>query len=122
AVPQLQKVNTENGDTEGYAIDYAIDLSTDNGPFNTVLTSAFSGKTTTEYQRSHRIDLPAGNQWQVRIRRLTPNANSATIADTTNVVSLTEVIDAKLRYPNCALSAIQVDGSQFQGKPSTAYR
>ncbi|HGM7097119.1 host specificity protein J [Stenotrophomonas maltophilia] len=122
AVPQLQKVNTDNGDTEGYAIDYAIDLSTDNGPFNTVLTSAFSGKTTTEYQRSHRIDLPAGNQWQVRIRRLTPNANSATVADTTNVVSLTEVIDAKLRYPNCALAAIQVDGSQFQGKPSTAYR
>ncbi|MFH7456781.1 TipJ family phage tail tip protein, partial [Pseudomonas syringae group genomosp. 7] len=38
AVPQLQKVNTDNGDTEGYAIDYAIDLSTDNGPFNTVLT------------------------------------------------------------------------------------
>ncbi len=122
SVPQLQKVNTENGDTEGYAIDYAIDLSTDNGPFNTVLTAAFSGKTTTEYQRSHRIELPAGSQWQVRIRRLTPNANSATIADTTTVVSLTEVIDAKLRYPNCALSAIQVDGSQFQGKPSTAYR
>ncbi|HFF5960583.1 TPA: host specificity protein J [Stenotrophomonas maltophilia] len=122
AVPQLWKVNTDNGDTEGYAIDYAIDLSTDNGPFNTVLTTAFSGKTTTEYQRSHRIDLPAGNQWQVRIRRLTPNANSATIADTTTVASLTEVIDAKLRYPNCALAAIQVDGSQFQGKPSTAYR
>ncbi len=122
AVPQLQKVNTDNGYTEGYAIDYAIDLSTDNGPFNTVLTAAFSGKTTTEYQRSHRIELPAGNQWQVRIRRLTPNANSATIADTTTVVSLTEVIDAKLRYPNCALAAIQVDGSQFQGKPSTAYR
>ncbi|HHA2879313.1 TPA: host specificity protein J [Stenotrophomonas maltophilia] len=122
SVPQFQKVNTDNGDTEGYAVDYAIDLSTDNGPFNTVLTAAFSGKTTTEYQRSHRIELPAGNQWQVRTRRLTPNANSATIADTTNVVSITEVIDAKLRYPNCALAAIQVDGSQFQGKPSTAYR
>lgn len=122
AVPQLQKVNTDNGDTEGYSVSYAIDLSTDNGPFNTVLTTAFSGKTTTEYQRSHRIDLPAGNQWQVRIRRLTPNANSAIIADTTTVASLTEVIDAKLRYPNCALAAIQVDGSQFQGKPSTAYR
>jgi len=122
AVPQLVKRNTENGDAEGYTIDYAIDLSTDNGPFNTVLTTAFTGKTTTEYQRSHRIDLPAGSQWQARVRRLTPNADSQTIADTTTVASITEVIDAKLRYPNCALAAIQVDGSQFQGKPSTAYR
>lgn len=121
-VPALQRQNTENGDTEGYAVEYAIDLSTDGGAFSTVLTNAFRGKTTTEYQRSHRIDLPPGNQWQVRIRRLTPNANSSTVADTVNVISMTEIIDVKLRYPNCALAAIQIDGSQFQGKPTTAYR
>ncbi|HDX0898535.1 TPA: host specificity protein J [Stenotrophomonas maltophilia] len=121
-VPALQRRNTENGDTEGYAVEYAIDLSTDGGAFSTVLSNAFRGKTTTEYQRSHRIDLPPGNQWQARIRRLTPNANSSTVADTVNVISMTEIIDVKLRYPNCALAAIQIDGSQFQGKPTTAYR
>ncbi len=121
-VPALQRQNTENGDTEGYAVEYAIDLSTDGGAFSTVLSNAFRGKTTTEYQRSHRIDLPPGNQWQARIRRLTPNANSSTVADTVNVISMTEIIDVKLRYPNCALAAIQTDGSQFQGKPTTAYR
>lgn len=82
AVPALQKTNTENGDTEGYRIMYAVDLSTDGGPFSTVLTDAFSGKTTTQYERSRRIDLPAGSQWQVRIRRLTANANSSPIAGT----------------------------------------
>lgn len=121
-VPALQRQNTENGDTEGYAVEYAIDLSTDGGAFSTVLSNAFRGKTTTEYQRSHRIDLPPGNQWQARVRRLTPNANSSTVADTVNVISMTEIIDVKLRYPNCALAAIQIDGSQFQGKPTTAYR
>ncbi|OBU73863.1 host specificity protein J [Stenotrophomonas maltophilia] len=121
-VPALQRQNTENGDTEGYAVEYAIDLSTDGGAFSTVLSNAFRGKTTTEYQRSHRIDLPPGNQWQARIRRLTPNANSSTVADTVNVISMTEIIDVKLRYPNCALAAIQIGGSQFQGKPTTAYR
>lgn len=121
-VPALQRQNTENGDTEGYAVEYAIDLSTDGGAFSTVLSNAFRGKTTTEYQRSHRIDLPPGNHWQARIRRLTPNANSSTVADTVNVISMTEIIDVKLRYPNCALAAIQIDGSQFQGKPTTAYR
>lgn len=121
-LPALQRLNTENGDTEGYAIEYAIDLSVNGGAFSTVLTNAFRGKTTSEYQRSHRIDLPAGTQWQVRVRRLTPNANSSTIADTVNILSLTEIIDAKLRYPNCGLAAVQVDASAFQNVPSRAYQ
>lgn len=122
AVPALQKVDTSNGDTVGYSISYAIDLSTNGGPYATVLSSAFTDKTTTQYERSHRIDLPAGTQWQVRIRRLTPNANSSTISDIVNVLSMTEVIDAKLRYPNCALSAVEVDASQFQNIPTRSYR
>ncbi|WQI19744.1 host specificity protein J [Stenotrophomonas maltophilia] len=121
-LPALQRQNTENGDTEGYAIEYAIDLSVNGGAFSTVLTNAFRGKTTSEYQRSHRIDLPAGSQWQARVRRLTPNANSSTVADTVNILSLTEIIDAKLRYPNCALAAVQVDASAFQNVPSRAYQ
>jgi len=122
SVPALQRQNTENGDTEGYAIEYAIDLSVNGGAFSTVLTNAFRGKTTSEYQRSHRIDLPAGTQWQVRVRRLTPNANSSTVADIVMVQSLTEIIDAKLRYPNCALAAVQVDASAFQNVPSRAFQ
>ncbi len=121
-VPMLQRANTENGDTEGYSIAYAIDIATDGGAFSTVLSNAFSGKTTTQYERSHRIELPAGRQWQVRIRRLTANANSSSIADTVNVLSLTELIDAKLRYPNSALCAVAVDASQFQSIPARSYQ
>lgn len=121
AVPALQKTDLSNGDTVGYSISYAVDLSVDGGAYTTVLSSAFTGKTTTQYERSHRIDLPAGSQWNVRIRRLTPNANSSTIADTTRVLSITEIIDAKLRYPNSALVAIAWDGRTFQGLPSSAY-
>ncbi|MGX2089265.1 host specificity protein J [Xanthomonas axonopodis] len=122
AVQALQKTNTTNGDIEGHSVSYAIDVATDGGAFNTVISNAFTGKTTTLYERSHRVDLPEGSQWQIRVRRLTPNANSATIADTTLVQSMTEVIDAKLRYPNCALAALEVDASQFQAIPSRAYR
>ncbi len=121
AVPGLQKTDTTNGDTIGYSISYAIDISVDGGAYNTVVNSAFTGKTTTQYERSHRIDLPVGSQWQVRIRRLTPNANSATIADTTRVLSITEIIDAKLRYPNSALVALAFDARSFQNIPGRAY-
>ncbi|MFA3867824.1 DUF1983 domain-containing protein [Xanthomonas perforans] len=122
AVQALQKTNTTNGDIEGHSVSYAIDVATDGGAFNTVISNAFTGKTTTLYERSHRVDLPEGSQWQIRVRRLTPNANSATIADTTLVQSMTEVIDAKLRYPNCALAALEIDASQFQAIPTRAYR
>lgn len=120
SVDSLQKVDTSNGDTVGYRVEYAIDVATDGGAYTTVLNSAFTGKTTTQYERSHRIDLPAGSQWQIRIRRTTPNANSSTVADTTRVQSITEIIDAKLRYPNSALLAVSVDAQQFQSLPTIA--
>jgi hypothetical protein len=57
----------------------------------------------------------------VRVTRLTANANTAAIADVTTIVSFTEVIDAKLRYPMSAIVGIQVDAKQFQSVPTRAY-
>ncbi|KXA71688.1 host specificity protein J [Bordetella hinzii LMG 13501] len=118
----LSKANTSNGDINGYRIEYAVDIQTDDGAFVTVLQAAADGKTTSSYARTHRIDLPKANShWNVRIRRLTPNANSSTIADATRIQSMTEVVDVKLRHPMTALVGIQVDASQFQSVPQRAY-
>lgn len=106
----------DDGDLVGYSIKYAIDLQTDGGSFVTVVDTAVTGKTTSGYERSHRIDLPqAGSTWTVRLRRLTQNANSAKIGDAMTLQSYTEVIDAKLRYPNTALLYVEFDSSQFNG-------
>lgn len=121
ALGGLVKTNTENGDRTGSSVSYAIDIATDGGAFSTKLTNAFTGKTTTQYERSHRIDLPSGSQWQVRIRRLTPDSTSDTLVNPTSVLSLTEIIDAKLRYPNSALVAIEVDAQDFQNIPTRSY-
>lgn len=118
----LSKADTSNGDIKGHKVSYAIDLQTNGGVWQEVLSSSFSGKTTSQYRRTHRIDLPAGaSSWSVRVRRLTPNANSGTTADTTVIDSVTEVIDGKLRYPMSALVGIQVDASQFRSIPTRAY-
>ncbi|MGE8150899.1 phage tail protein [Pseudomonas vancouverensis] len=122
AVSRLAQTNTSNGDTNGYTVQYAIDLATDGAAFVQVLASAFSGKTTSKYERSHRIDLPpAKTGWTVRVRRLTANATSGAIADTTSVESSTEVIDAKLRYPGSAVIGLQFDASQFQSIPNRSF-
>ncbi|HBO0016476.1 TPA: DUF1983 domain-containing protein, partial [Pseudomonas aeruginosa] len=118
AWPALQKQES-SGDVNGYRIEYAVDVSTDGGAYQQVLLDAVGGKTTSRYERSQRIDLPAATTgWQVRVRRITPNQNSSLIADTMLIAGLTEVIDAKLRYPNTALLYIEFSAEQFSNIPA----
>ena len=118
--PQIWQVKT-NGDQIGYRIDYAIDLSVDGGSYQTVLSATLNDKGTTEYERTHRIDLPEGfTSALVRVRRLTPNRNDSNFADLMRIKGLTEVIDKKLRYPNLALGGLQFDAKQFQDTPKFA--
>ncbi|EMF5624067.1 phage tail protein [Enterobacter hormaechei subsp. steigerwaltii] len=106
----------DNGDLVGYSINYVVELQTDGGSWQKVLDTNVTGKTTSGYERSHRIDLPkAGSTWTIRLRKITADANSAKIGDTMTLQSYTEVIDAKLRYPNTALLYIEFDSSQFNG-------
>ncbi|EOE1542410.1 phage tail protein [Providencia rettgeri] len=116
SVPQFLQQH-DNGDTTGYHVDYVIELSTDGAGYKEVVKSAFDGKTTSEYPRTHRIDLPkASTGWQVRVRRLTKNQNNARIADRINIAAIAEVIDAKLRYPNTALLFITFNARQFNNR------
>ncbi|MFG8045095.1 host specificity protein J [Pseudomonas aeruginosa] len=118
AWPALQKQES-SGDVNGYRIEYAVDVSTDGGAYQQVLLDAVDGKTTSRYERSQRIDLPAATTgWQVRVRRITSNQNSSLIADTMLIAGLTEVIDAKLRYPNTALLYIEFSAEQFSNIPA----
>ncbi|MGF6318713.1 host specificity protein J [Pseudomonas frederiksbergensis] len=122
AWPALQRQDDE-GNIVGYRIEYAIDVATDGGAYQQVAMDAVDGKTTTRYERSRRIDLPdATTGWQIRVRRLTPNQNSNKIADTMLIAGFTEVIDAKLRYPNTALLYIEFDAEQFTNIPAVTVK
>ncbi|HCA8701918.1 TPA: DUF1983 domain-containing protein [Klebsiella pneumoniae] len=113
--PSLMK-QEDDGDVVGNTVKYAIDLQTDGGAWQTVLETTVTGKTTSGYERSHRIDLPhAGSTWTLRLRKISPDANSLKVGDVMTLQSYTEVIDAKLRYPNTALLYIEFDSSQFNG-------
>ena len=117
--PQLQAQDS-NGNITGYRIDYAVDIATDNGAYVNVLSAFVERKNTTRYERSHRIELPSGREWLVRVRRLTPNQNSSLIADVMRVEAITEVIDAELTYPLTAVGAIEFDAEQFNNVPKVS--
>ena len=118
AWPALQSVDS-GGNINGYAIGYKVELATDGGSYQEVLSEAVSGKTTTIYERTRRIDLPrATTGWLLRITRLTPNQNNNKISDTMQIAGFTEVIDAKIRYPNTALLFIEFSAEQFRSIPA----
>ncbi|KVC60494.1 host specificity protein [Burkholderia ubonensis] len=121
-VPALQRSDASSGNITGHRIEYAIDLSVDGGSYAQVVAGAFDGKTTSLYERSHRIELPrAKTGWLVRVRRITPNAHSSTIADNVNIEAITDVIDRKLRYPMTALVGMTFDARSFSQVPVRSY-
>ncbi|MGY3026187.1 putative phage tail protein [Pseudomonas lurida] len=118
AWPALQSVDS-GGNINGYTIGYKVELATDGGAYQEVLNEAVSGKTTSVYERTRRIDLPrASSGWLMRITRLTANQNNNKISDTMQIAGFTEVIDAKIRYPNTALLFIEFSAEQFRSIPA----
>ncbi|WP_259367271.1 phage tail tip fiber protein [Pseudomonas asiatica] len=112
--PQLQSQDS-GGNVDGVRIEYAIDVSTDNGPYQQVLASEVNRKNVTKYERSHRIELPPGSRWAIRARRITPERNSSLVQDGMYVEAIAEVVDSDQEYPLTAVSCVEYDAEQFGG-------
>jgi predicted phage tail protein len=112
----------DTGNLGGTEVNYAIDVNTNSGGWVEKVNDTVSGKSSSAYQRQYRISLPTGTSWQVRLRRITPDATSAAkLNNKTFFKNYTEIIDAKLRYPNSALVALKIDASQFRAIPKRGY-
>ncbi|AKA81725.1 TipJ family phage tail tip protein [Pseudomonas synxantha] len=104
-----------SGNINGVRIEYAVDISTDNGPYVEVLATAVDRKNITEYERAHRLELPSGSRWTIRVRRLTPNANSETVVDQMIVKAIAEVVDSDQEYPLTSVGCVEYDAQTFGG-------
>ncbi|MDR2092270.1 MAG: hypothetical protein LBP58_02985 [Azoarcus sp.] len=111
----------ENGDITGTSVSIAIDLQRNGGGWQQVVADTITGKTTSGYHREYRVALPPGGPWDVRVRRLTADAEKSNTQNDTYWNSYTEIIDAKLRYPMTALFGLQIDSEQFQQIPTRGY-
>ncbi|MFP2352728.1 TipJ family phage tail tip protein [Enterobacter ludwigii] len=107
----------DSGGKDGYQIAFAIDISTDGGSYVEYGTDEADGIANAGYERSYRIDLPAATSgWQIRVRRLTENTTDGRHADISRIESMTDIVDAKLRYPHTSLLFIQFDSKLFDGR------
>ncbi|WP_024645850.1 phage tail protein [Pseudomonas syringae] len=112
--PQLQ-AQDQSGNINGVRIDYAIDLATDGGPFVQMLADYVDRKNVTKYERSYRLNLPAGSRWTMRVRRITPEANSSLIQDSMFIEAVAEVVDSDQEFPLTAVGCVEYDAQQFGG-------
>lgn len=121
SIPQLTKQDPKTGDIEGTSVEFAIDIQSSGGSFVEAVYDTVTGKTTSKYERSYRVELTGNAPWTIRVRRTTADSSEAILQNKTFWESYTEIIDAKLRYPNSALVGIKIDSSQFNSIPVRAY-
>lgn len=84
-------------------------------------SSTVKGKTTSKYERSHRIKLTGNAPWDIRVRRINLDASSVAVQNEIYWESYTEIVDGKFRYPNSAIVGVRIDSSQFSNIPTRAY-
>lgn len=112
-MPQGYK-QKDNGDLVGVSVQYAVDMAVDGGSFERVLTDTITGKTTSGYDRSQRIDLPNFNEQVIlRVSRVTEDSTSSRLVDKIRLQSYAEVVDAKFRYPLTGLVYVEFDSELF---------
>ena len=110
-----------NGDLKGYVLPYAVDVRQGNGAWTVALVDTIDGKTTTTYQRSSRIPLNGPGPFDIRVRRTNTESSDSKIQDDLYWSIMTEVIDARLNYPDSALVAIDIDAELFGSKMPARY-
>lgn len=121
-VPRLTEQNTENGDINGSQVQFAIDVQANGGGFVQVMAPTIKGKTNSEYQRSYEFDLPGTGPWDIRLRRITPDADKSNIQNQIYWSTYTKIVKQPLNYPNTALMGLKVDSALFSRVPSRAYK
>lgn len=116
-IPGLQQQEND-GDIVGTTVTYHIDLAVDGGAYSTVMTKTVTEKLSSLYELTHRINLPKANTgWQIRVVRDTDDSTSQMIQNKTQVQAITEVIDARLRYPHTALLYVSFNAKSFSNIP-----
>lgn len=128
-IPSLAFQDTTTGDTHGTSVSFRFDVSVNGDPYQTLSGDlTITGKTRSRYQRAYYYDLPkydnlgrSGTTWNIRMTRITDDAATGNIHNDTYFDTFTEIVNAKLCYPNSVICGISIDSAQFNQIPKRAY-
>lgn len=127
--PQINAVN-ELGDNIGFNVTYRIERQYNGGGYSQVYYEVVGARTTDPVSLDYIVDLSPGvRPVDIRVTRLTVPDNALLASDPTLVsvvtafswTSYTEIIYTKLKYPNSAIVALELDAEQFGSIPTRQY-
>jgi predicted phage tail protein len=119
-VPALQQF-TDEGDINGTSVQLQIAVQYNGGGYTTVINDTIQGRTPDQYQRDYLINLSGAFPVDIRVTRVTADSASAKLVNAFSWSTYTEIVYAKLRYPNSALIAARFDAEQFNSIPRRSY-
>lgn len=120
-VPQLTYQNPESGDLSGSSFEWAVDVQSAGGGYVERHREVIDGKTTSLYATAVKLELTGAAPWDVRVRRVSADPASATVANRFSWQSYTEISSIKLRYPNSAVARLRVNAQHFGRIPTVAF-
>ena len=124
-VPRLVHQNLTNGDTNGTTVEFIVSVSSNGSNTAADLKGRgkISGKTSSAYERSVLVNLRefGSGPYSITVHRITEDSNQSNLVNDIYFKSYTEIIYAKLRYPNTALTRITVDAKYFSRVPRRSY-
>lgn len=128
AIPMLKIVDTTTGNSTGHMVQVKIErqnASYNGGAWEQVQLEnngqIGGGPFSTKFVKGFRVDLPpSGTSWQVRLSRLSTDDADAYHMSQTWWEDYTEIVDARLRYPNSCVLSLRVNGKQFKSIPRVA--
>jgi predicted phage tail protein len=117
------QVFQENGDIVGTSVKIRIEISENGGNFSLAIEDVIKGRTPDPYQRDYEVDLRSKTfPVAIRVTRVTKDSASAKKSNATSWVSLTSIIDARLKYPHTAYAAVRLSAQEFSSIPQRSYR
>ena len=112
----------ENGDSVNASVTVLIDYRSGTGAWIPGAADTITGKTTSPFPKSYRVELTGPGPFSIRVRRANAESTTSKLQDKLTWTLLTEVIDKKFTYPNMALVGITVNSKLFgTSMPSRSY-
>lgn len=116
SVPQLWDGDAEGNSRKG-TIQFRIEVSVNNGPFNVAGTFTVNEKIIDGWSQTYNVPATKGSAHTIRIVRMNSERVNEFSANKLIVDSIVEVTDVRLRYPRTALLYLEYNADQFSNIP-----
>ena len=119
---QIQRSDDE-GNIHGSTVEYKISIQYSGGSYVEKINTSVVGRTADSYSRDHRIELDGNFPVNVKVERVTADADPAGfLRDEFKFSFIQEVIDNDSTYANSAYTALRLDSKTFNSVPARTFR